>query len=148
MPSVYIPSLNEIQKSAEEFLKLIGTRKIIAFNGQMAAGKTTFIKALCKQLGVHENTTSPTFALVNEYETSPKQSLSGGEMPASQTIFHFDLYRIEHPEELLDIGFEDYIYSNNFCFIEWAEIARQFLPDDTLWVTLSIGKNGQRVLEF
>lgn len=137
MSIVYIPSLNEIQKSAEEFLKLIGAHKIIAFNGHMAAGKTTFIKALCKQLGVNENTTSPTFALVNEYETS-----------ASQTIFHFDLYRIEHPEELLDIGFEDYIYSNNFCFIEWAEIARQFLPDDVLWVTLSVGEGGQRVLEF
>jgi tRNA threonylcarbamoyladenosine biosynthesis protein TsaE len=135
--TVYIPSLNEIQKSAEEFLQLIGTRKVIAFNGSMAAGKTTFIKALCAQLGVQESTTSPTFALVNEYETAN-----------NETIFHFDLYRIEHPEELLDMGFEDYVYSGNFCFIEWAEIARPLLPDNTLWVTLSIDETGQRKLEF
>jgi len=145
---IYIPSLNEIQKSAEEFLKLIGNHKIIAFNGQMAAGKTTFIKALCAQLGVQESTTSPTFALVNEYETAAKRSLSEVEMPVSQTIYHFDLYRIEHLEELLDMGFEDYIYSGNFCFIEWAEIARPLLPDDTLWVTLSVDENGRRKLEF
>ncbi|MCL2327019.1 MAG: tRNA (adenosine(37)-N6)-threonylcarbamoyltransferase complex ATPase subunit type 1 TsaE [Bacteroidetes bacterium] len=137
MPSICILSLDEIQKSAKEFLKLIGTHKIIAFNGQMATGKTTFIKALCTQLGVQESTTSPTFALVNEYETAQ-----------NEIIYHFDLYRIEQLEELLDIGFEDYVYSNNFCFIEWAEIARPLLPDDTLWVTLSIDENRQRKLEF
>ncbi len=137
MSIIHILSLNEIQTAAQEFLKLIGNHKIIAFNGQMAAGKTTFIKALCAELGVKESTTSPTFALVNEYETAN-----------NKTIFHFDLYRINHIEELLDMGFEDYLYSGNFCFIEWAEIARPFLPDDTLWVTLAIDENEQRVLEF
>lgn len=137
MPTIHIPSLNKIQKTAEEFLTLIGTHKIVAFNGQMAAGKTTFIKALCAQLGVHESTTSPTFALVNEYKTA-----------TNEIMYHFDLYRIEQLEELLDMGFEDYIYSGNFCFIEWAEIARPLLPDDTLWVTLNSDETGQRKLEF
>ncbi|MDR0940979.1 MAG: tRNA (adenosine(37)-N6)-threonylcarbamoyltransferase complex ATPase subunit type 1 TsaE [Bacteroidales bacterium] len=137
MHCLYITSLEEIHETVEKFLQLIGSRRIIAFNGQMAAGKTTFIKALCVRLGVQESTTSPTFALVNEYETSQHE-----------TIYHFDLYRIEHREELLDMGFEDYVYSGNFCFIEWAEIARPLLPDDTLWVTLNIDEKGQRELCF
>lgn len=137
MSSVLIPSLSEISHSAKEFLTLIGNHKIIAFNGQMAAGKTTFIKEICAQLGVEESITSPTFSLVNEYETT-----------SNETIFHFDLYRIEQLDELIDMGFEEYVYSNNFCFIEWAEFARPLLPESTLWVTLTVNQNGQREIEF
>lgn len=137
MSSVLIPSLSEISHSAKEFLTLIGNHKIIAFNGQMAVGKTTFIKEICAQLGVEESITSPTFSLVNEYETT-----------SNETIFHFDLYRIEQLDELIDMGFEEYVYSNNFCFIEWAEIARPLLPESTLWVTLTVNQNGQREIEF
>ncbi|MDR2962360.1 MAG: tRNA (adenosine(37)-N6)-threonylcarbamoyltransferase complex ATPase subunit type 1 TsaE [Bacteroidales bacterium] len=135
--TLFISSLHEISAAAEEFLERTKQHNVIAFNGQMAAGKTTFIKALCAALGVAEETTSPTFSLVNEYQTS-----------AGSTIYHFDLYRIEHTEELLDMGFEDYVYSGHKCFIEWAEIAAVLLPPDTLWVTLRVNENGVRIVEF
>lgn len=109
-------SLSEIDETAKKILPLL-TSKIVVFQGSMGMGKTTFIKALVKNLGIDNITASPTFGLVNHYEGS------------ENVVFHFDFYRIEHQEEAFDIGFEEYLYSGNWCFIEWAERVSSYIPD-------------------
>ncbi|MBQ9190459.1 MAG: tRNA (adenosine(37)-N6)-threonylcarbamoyltransferase complex ATPase subunit type 1 TsaE [Bacteroidaceae bacterium] len=104
--------------------------RIFAFYGKMGAGKTTFITAVCRELGVTEPVTSPTFAIVNEYQSSPTGGLQG------TSIYHFDFYRIRRPEEAYDIGFEDYLDSGVPCFIEWPELIEDLLPADTVRVTI------------
>jgi tRNA threonylcarbamoyladenosine biosynthesis protein TsaE len=101
----------------------------------MGAGKTTFIKALCRELGVDDIVQSPTFAIINEYKTRQGNS-----------IFHFDFYRIRKPEEAFDIGYEDYFYSGSYCFIEWPELVESLLPADTIRVTLKAGET--RTISF
>ena len=110
-------SLSEIEKVAQEVIPFL-TSKIIVFEGGMGMGKTTFIKSLVKALGVDDVVTSPTFSLVNTYENKEK------------TIFHFDFYRIKEEEEAFDIGFKEYLYSGNWCFIEWAKRVSTYLPDE------------------
>jgi tRNA threonylcarbamoyladenosine biosynthesis protein TsaE len=100
----------------------------------MGAGKTTFIKALCEELGVRDVITSPTFAIVNEYNAS------------TQSIFHFDFYRIKKIEEVYDMGYEDYIYSGNLCLIEWPELIEELLPEDTLRVTIEQNADNTRTI--
>ena len=126
---------DEIDKPAKEFSKLFAEHKIFAFFGEMGAGKTTFIKALCKEAGVRDVVSSPTFALVYEYRTQ-------NENP----IYHFDFYRIKKQSELFDLGYEDYLYSGNLCFIEWPEMAENLLPEETVKVIISINKDGSRHL--
>jgi tRNA threonylcarbamoyladenosine biosynthesis protein TsaE len=137
MRTINISSLQELDNAAAQFLKLVGERAVIAFSGEMGAGKTTFIQALCRNLGIKVEVNSPTFSLVNEYFT-----------PVGDSIFHFDLYRIETPEELFDIGYEEYFYSGSLCLIEWPEKARNLIPDDALWVHIVIGENEARLIQF
>ena len=137
MRTITISSLQELDNAAVQFLELAGEHAVIAFSGEMGAGKTTFIQALCRNLGVKVEVNSPTFSLVNEYFT-----------PAGNSIFHFDLYRIETPDELFDMGYEEYFYSGSLCLIEWPEKARNLIPDDALWVHIVIGENEARLIQF
>ena len=127
MIKIPIPSLRDIDQAAEGFLEAMGEAKVIAFSGEMGAGKTTFIQALCRKLGVTAEVTSPTFSLVNEYFTGEGFS-----------IFHFDLYRIEDPAELFDMGYEEYFFSGELCFIEWPEKASHLIPEDALRVEIVV----------
>ena len=133
MIKVEIKSLDTINESVNQFIDAIGDRKIIAFHGEMGVGKTTFIKALCKKLGVESTITSPTFSIVNEYST-----LNNG------LIYHFDMYRIEEESEALDFGIEDYFYSGEYVFIEWPERVQTILPDNTVMVTIIEKSNKKR----
>ena len=137
MRTINISSLQELDNAAAQFLKLVGEHAVIAFSGEMGAGKTTFIQALCRNLGIKVEVNSPTFSLVNEYFT-----------PVGDSIFHFDLYRIETPDELFDMGYEEYFFSGSLCLIEWPEKARNLIPEDALWVTIVIGENEARAIQF
>jgi tRNA threonylcarbamoyladenosine biosynthesis protein TsaE len=132
-----IPGLEALPEVAAAFVESIGKISVIAFSGEMGAGKTTFIQSLCKVLGVREDVHSPTFSLVNEYFTSSGESL-----------FHFDLYRIENPDELFDLGYEEYFFSGNRCFIEWPEKASFLIPEDALMVSIEVREDGSRELKF
>lgn len=117
--------LDQISESAKLIIDLCRDTKVWVFKGEMGAGKTTLIKEVCAQLGVLDRVSSPTYALVNEYEIK-----DGGK------IFHFDFYRIDHPQEALEIGAEEYFYSGNYCFVEWAEKISEFIPDEFSLITI------------
>lgn len=127
-------SLQEIDRVAADFVKILAESpsKVVAFYAEMGAGKTTFIKALCAQLGVDAEVNSPTFAIVNDYP-SPKGS-----------VFHFDYYRIKSLSEAYDIGSEDYFYSGCICLIEWPEKMEALLPEDAIVVRISVLDDGRR----
>jgi tRNA threonylcarbamoyladenosine biosynthesis protein TsaE len=127
-------SLEEINSVANELLAQ-NPEKVILFNGEMGAGKTTFIKALSKALGVQNATSSPTFSLVNEYETTD-----------GQVLYHFDVYRIKNEIEALDMGIDEYLHSGNYCFIEWAEKIESLLPQQHSIIHLSVLPDGKRIL--
>lgn len=129
-------SLTEINEVAAQVLAQ-NPKKVILFNGEMGAGKTTFIKSLSKLLGVNDTMSSPTFSLVNEYQTSQNQK-----------IFHFDVYRIKSEDEALDMGIEEYLYSGNWCFIEWSEKIPNLIPDEHSLITIKMLANGNRLLTF
>jgi tRNA threonylcarbamoyladenosine biosynthesis protein TsaE len=131
-----IKGLTELQDTANELLSYFPDDRIFAFYGTMGAGKTTFIKALCRSLGSQDNITSPTFALINEYSTD-----------TGAIIYHFDFYRIKKLEEAFDLGYEDYIYSGNYCFIEWPEMIQSLLPAGIVEVKIRETNNGSRVFE-
>ncbi len=135
---ISIKSLDSIHEAAREFIKNMGTGHVFAFYGKMGAGKTTFIKAVCEELGVDDVITSPTFAIVNDYTSSKDDS----------HIFHFDFYRIKKLEEVYDMGYEDYFYSGSLCFIEWPELIEDILPGDAVKVTITQNGDGGRVVEF
>ncbi len=137
MIELIIESPEKINLPAKEFLNFLGNRKVVAFYGEMGAGKTTFIKALCRELKVLDSVSSPTFALVYEYHT-----------PDDSVIYHFDFYRINKPSELFDLGYEDYFYSGNLCFIEWPEKAAHLIPADALKVLITVHSDGKRILKF
>ncbi len=118
-------SLNELPEIADKLLQLFPEERIFAFKGNMGAGKTTFIKVLCKKLEVLNEVVSPTFAIINEYHT---KSLG--------PIYHFDFYRINKIEEVMDIGYEDYLFSGNYCLMEWPEKIESLLPKDIVYVTI------------
>jgi tRNA threonylcarbamoyladenosine biosynthesis protein TsaE len=134
MDSILIDNLSALPSAAESFIKKMNGHSVFAFYGEMGAGKTTFIKEVCQQLGVDENITSPSFALVNEYISSNGES-----------IYHFDCYRLKGVEEAIDIGAEEYFYSGNLCFIEWPERIEDLLPPETIEVHITVDHNRRTI---
>jgi tRNA threonylcarbamoyladenosine biosynthesis protein TsaE len=130
---IKIKSLEKIAEAAQEFINIRGENRVFAFYGKMGAGKTTFIKALCAEMGVTSTVNSPTFSIVNEYEAA------NGDI-----IYHFDCYRINNVKEAREIGAEEYLYSGEFCFIEWAENIAEILPENTVSVNIEEVENGER----
>lgn len=133
MNIISLNSLDDLPEAASQFVKLINRHKVFAFYGQMGAGKTTLIKAICHKLGVNENITSPTFSIVNEYFTD-----------SENTIYHFDCYRLKNIEEAYDIGAEEYLYSGNLCFIEWPERIKSILPENTVNIQINTINDNKR----
>lgn len=135
---ITIQSIDELEKVVKALLKFSEGRKKMMFYGEIGAGKTTFIQNICKQLGVKEAVLSPTFSLVNEYiyydETLQKK----------QYVHHLDLYRLKNEQEALDIGIEDYLYDDSYCFIEWAEIIEHWLPEDLVKIYIKIFEDSGR----
>ena len=131
---IIINNIQEIRKAAQAFIQTIGQHRVFAFYGKMGAGKTTLIKAICEELGVEDVITSPTFAIVNEYEAT------------GESIFHFDFYRIKRIEEVYDMGYEEYFYSGSLCFIEWPELIEDLLPDDAVRVSITENADGTRTV--
>ncbi len=125
------------QVSALEILKKAEPHRVFAFDGQMGAGKTTFIKKLCEQMGTTDVVNSPTFAIVNVYDV---------EQPYRGEVYHFDCYRLKDIREAIDFGAEDYLYSGNYCFIEWPEMIEAILPEDTVYIRITPKENGDRQL--
>lgn len=134
---IHISSKEQLPEAAKEFVSLMGDETIYAFYGEMGAGKTTFISALCEALGVEEDqASSPSFSLINEYRSSTTAEL----------IYHFDLYRLENIEEALEIGVEDYFDSGALCLLEWPERIEDILPEDTVKVEIRVNEDGSRDL--
>ena len=130
-----------LREAARQFITANGLMEnkglVIAFYGKMGAGKTTFIKAICEELGVEDVITSPTFAIVNEYS-----------LPSQEALYHFDFYRIKKLEEVYDMGYEDYFYSGNLCLIEWPELIEELLPENALRVTIEEQPDGSRTIAW
>jgi tRNA threonylcarbamoyladenosine biosynthesis protein TsaE len=132
---VEVQTQNELPTVATKILQFCGNEKVFCFNAQMGAGKTTLIKQLCKQLGYDGIVSSPTFPIINHYTNH------------QISIFHIDCYRLKDADEAIQVGMEDCIYSNNYCFIEWAEIAKKILPLNTIQVTIEItGTESRKVI--
>ena len=137
MKKLKLKSLKDLPAAAKKFLALNEGKKLYAFFGDLGVGKTTFIKALCNELNVIDIVSSPTFSLINEY-----QSTSG------EKIFHMDFYRIDSIQEAYDMGVEDYFNGKNICLIEWPDKINEILPDDVVFVKFSENQNGIRTIEF
>ena len=135
---ITINNLEEINQAARRFVENMGRSRVFAFYGKMGAGKTTFIKAVCEQLGVNDVITSPTFAIVNEYTSET----------SGETIYHFDFYRIKKIEEVYDMGYEEYFYGGGLCFIEWPELVEDLLPENATKVTIDENADGSRTVSF
>lgn len=134
---IRINNIDDIAHAARRFIDNMPQGKVFAFYGKMGAGKTTFIKAICEELGVKDVITSPTFAIVNEYEGD-----------GNATIYHFDFYRIKKLDEVYDMGYEEYFFSGNLCFIEWPELIEDLLPEDVTKVTIEEAEDGSRLVTF
>lgn len=138
METVRCSGLNDLQAVAIDVLKKYSESRVFALFGEMGSGKTTFIKAICEQLGVVDVVSSPTFAIINEYLDS------GGE-----SVFHFDFFRLKNRNELMDIGYEDYLYSGDYCFIEWPEKYEELLPENCVYIKIKIDYADQsRLISF
>ena len=135
MYSKKINSLDELEIAAKELITVFSNDRVFAFYGKMGAGKTTFIQSICRALGSDDNVTSPTFALINEYNTANLDS-----------IFHFDFYRIKDIEEAYDLGYEDYIYSGSYCLIEWPEMIDSLLPEKIVKVKIEVQDDDTRLI--
>lgn len=134
---IQIPHLDNIHEAARSFINQMGDHTVFAFYGNMGAGKTTFIKAVCEELGVEDIINSPTFAIINEYRS-----------PSGELIYHFDFYRINKVEEAFDFGYEDYFYSGALCFIEWPEKIDDLLPGDCVSVQIFENNDGGRTVKI
>lgn len=124
--TIKVKLVDELKSAAQQLLTRCKGRSIFVFKGQLGAGKTTFIKAICSELGVADLTSSPTFALANQYTGNNNTN-----------IFHLDLYRLNSLQEAADIGIDDYLYDTDYCFIEWPELIESILPADTVWVSIT-----------
>ncbi|WP_457611012.1 tRNA (adenosine(37)-N6)-threonylcarbamoyltransferase complex ATPase subunit type 1 TsaE [Lutibacter sp.] len=129
-------SLEQLAEISKEIINL-SKHKILLFYGEMGVGKTTLIKEIIKQLGVTDTVSSPTFSLVNEYHTTQNEK-----------VFHFDFYRIDTEEEALDIGIEEYFYSDNWCFVEWPNKVENLLPLKSVTISITTNSNQQRTIEL
>ena len=134
---IKIESLEKIREAARQFIDNMGDANVFALYGKMGAGKTTFIKAICEELGVEDTVNSPTFAIVNEYT-------AGNGAP----VYHFDFYRIKKLEEVYDMGYEEYFDSGNICLIEWPELIDELLPDDVVKVNITVNDDDTRTVSF
>ena len=135
---INVASTEALPEAARTFVRAIDQATVFAFYGKMGAGKTTFIKAVCEELGVTDVVNSPTFSIVNEYRSD-----TTGEL-----IYHFDFYRIQRLEEVYDMGYEDYFYSGALCFIEWPELVEELLPGDAVKVQIEEQPDGSRTITF
>lgn len=136
--SITIKNPEDALRAAAEFLSQIGDNRLIAFYAPMGAGKTTFISAICRHLGVREDAVgSPTFAIINEYRTA-----------SGESIYHFDFYRITKPSEALDVGLYDYLDSGSLCFMEWPENVEDLLPEETLRVRIEVNPDQSRTVSW
>lgn len=133
---IVIRTKRELPKAVRTLLNYTSGKKLIAFYGQMGAGKTTIIKSICESLGATDAATSPTFTIVNEYRTSDGESL-----------YHIDFYRIKKTDEVFDFGIEEYLSSGFYCFMEWPELIEDILPPETVKVRISVGPDEERILE-
>jgi len=136
MKSISINSTAELNKVADELLAFAAGQKFFIFEGEMAAGKTTFIKAFCEAIGVEDVVSSPTFSIVNEYESN------------HGLVYHFDFYRLKNLQEAYDIGYEEYFYSDNYCLVEWPSKVEELLPEQYIKVQITVTGNEQRLFEF
>jgi tRNA threonylcarbamoyladenosine biosynthesis protein TsaE len=134
--NITIPDISGLNKAAGKFLKEAGEKRIFAFYGQMGAGKTTFIKAICHELGVTDVVTSPTFTLINAYRR-----------PGEADVFHFDFYRIKEISEVFDFGFEEYTDGSSYCFMEWPEKIEPVLPPETVKIYITVNNDGSRTVK-
>jgi tRNA threonylcarbamoyladenosine biosynthesis protein TsaE len=134
--NVPVKNITELGSAAEKLISFAGNEKIFLFHGDLGAGKTTFIQSLCKHLGTTGHITSPTFSIVNEYQATGSK------------IYHFDFYRLKKQEEALDMGYEEYIYSDNYCFIEWPEKIAGLLPEHHIRVDIQVLSANERMLTF
>jgi tRNA threonylcarbamoyladenosine biosynthesis protein TsaE len=133
---ILISNTSELPNVAKSLLAFAGEQKFFIFEGDMGAGKTTFIKSLCETLGVEDVVSSPTFSIVNEYESE------------FGTIYHFDFYRLKILREAYDIGYEEYFYSGNYCFIEWPSKVEELMPETYIKVQISVTDDERRLFEF
>jgi tRNA threonylcarbamoyladenosine biosynthesis protein TsaE len=134
---IHIDSLEELPEAAQTVLEALGDRTVVAFHGEMGAGKTTLISAMLAQMGSTDCVTSPTFALVNQYRTREQR-----------TVYHFDFYRINRIEEAYDFGYEEYFYSGNLCLVEWPERIEELLPDDVANLYIRVTGSTSRTIEI
>ena len=136
MKRIEIDSLSELKNVAREVIESLEGRTVVLLRGEMGAGKTTLISRIAAYLGAEDTVTSPTFALINQYEGSECR------------IYHFDFYRIEEIEEVFDLGYEEYFYSGDLCFVEWPEKIEPLLPDDAMTVRITVGEDEHRIFEI
>ena len=137
LKTIHAQSLEQLDIGAKELLTEFASRRVFAFYGEMGAGKTTFIKSICKQLNVVDTTSSPTFSIINEYRTGK-----------GEKIYHFDFYRIKSEREAYDLGYEDYFYGAAYCFIEWPEKIQQLLTQDVVKITIRAEESGERIISY
>jgi tRNA threonylcarbamoyladenosine biosynthesis protein TsaE len=136
-----INSERELDRAVEELLAMAGERRVMVFSGEIGAGKTTFIQAICRHFEVREQVTSPTFALINEYTYLDREG-------QETCIYHMDLYRLKDIDEAINIGLEDYLYTGEYCFIEWPAIIEDLLPEDIVRINITIQADSSRKLVF
>lgn len=137
MSEIRISGLDGLRKGAAEFIERLQPDRVYALYGPMGAGKTTLVSEICRQLGVEDEVSSPTFSIINIYDTD-----------RGKRIYHFDCYRLESPEEAFEVGAEDYLESGELCFVEWPERIEALLPDDAVRVEISVEDNGDRVIRW
>ena len=135
MPSFTARTAEEMDAIAPDVIKAIGPSRVVAMDAPMGAGKTTLVKAICKALGTLSVINSPTFAIINDYE-----------LPGGKAVYHFDLYRLKSIEEAFNMGFDEYFYSGNYCFVEWPAIAEDILPEDAKVLTITVNPDGSRTV--